>query len=157
MRLATVTILALLAALAPLRAPSIACPASDAAAFAWWPGTWSYSVPHFDPGVTTVTATSGGCVLHEEFVDIRDNKAHTTIEYDAAARIWKRTVTDPFRTYHSTGTFSPDGTIAFYETLTDRESYRPIDHDHVRFFGEKSTDDGKTWTLLFDATYSRRP
>ncbi len=79
-------------------------------------------------------------MLQEEFIDIHDNKAHTTIEYDAAAKQWKRTVTDPFRTYHSTGTFATDGTIAFYETPTDRESYRPIDHDHVRFFGEKSTD-----------------
>ncbi len=52
MRLTAAMTFALLAALAPSGAPTIACASSDAAAFAWWPGTWNYSVPHFDPGIT---------------------------------------------------------------------------------------------------------
>jgi hypothetical protein len=157
MRFARTLILVLIAAAAPARAPRGACPAGAAAAFSWWTGSWNYAVPGYDPGTTTVTASSGGCVLREEFVDVHGAKAHTTIAYDASSRQWTRTVTDPFRTYHSVGTFAPDGAIAFYETPADRETYRPVDHDHVRFFGERSSDGGKSWTMLFDATYTRRP
>jgi hypothetical protein len=149
--------LAFIAAAAPASAPRAGCPSAAAAAFAWWVGSWNYTVPGYDPGTTTVSATNGGCALHEEFVDVHGAKAHTTIEYDATAKQWKRTVTDPFRTYRSTGTFASDGAIAFYETPADRETYRPVDHDHVHFSGEKSGDGGKSWKVLFDATYTRRP
>lgn len=140
----------------PLQA-SIKCPAAQATAFAWWVGTWNYSVPGFDPGVTTVTTTNGSCSLKEEFVDSHNQLAHTSILYDSTVKQWKRTVTDPFRTYNSAGVFAADGSIAFYETPTDRETYRPVDRNHVHFGGESSSDGGKTWKVLFDATYVRRP
>ena len=136
---------------------SAQCTPAQAATFAWWVGSWNYTVPGFDPGVTTVTATNGGCTLQEEFVDVGNQKAHTTIQFDSTSRQWKRTVTDPFRTYKSTGTIGPDGSIAFYETTTDRETYRQTDATHVHFSGESSSDGGKTWKLLFDATDTRRP
>ncbi|MEP6494266.1 MAG: hypothetical protein ABJF01_16405 [bacterium] len=133
------------------------CTTAQAATFAWWVGTWDYAIPGFDPGVTTVTASNAGCSLQEEFVDIHNMKAHTTISFDSTTQKWKRTVADPFRTYNSTGTFATDGSIAFFETTTDRESYRPTDKTHIHFTGESSSDGGKTWKLLFDATYTKRP
>jgi hypothetical protein len=136
---------------------TVNCTAAVAATFAWWIGAWDYTVPGFDPGVTTVTPGSGGCALQEEFVDVHGRQSHTTIQFDETTQKWRRSVTDPFRTYLSTGVFAPDGSIAFYETPTDRESYRPTDATHVRFFGETSTDGGVTWRLLFDATDTRRP
>lgn len=147
--------LAAMMAFRPANAGS--CPAAVAAAFAWWPGRWAYSVPRYDPGTSTVTATNDGCALAEAFVDRTGQQQHTTITYDSVGRQWKRHVVDPFRTYDSNGTFAGDGSIAFYETPTDRESYRLADHDHVHFTGETSKDGGKTWTLLFDATYTRQP
>lgn len=132
------------------------CAAAQAATFGWWAGTWAYSVPGFDPGTTTVTASNGGCTIQEAFVDIHNMQAHTTIQFDSAGKQWKRTVTDPFRTYQSAGTFASDGSIAFYETTTERESYRPTDPTHVHFIGESSTDGGKTWKVQFDATYTKK-
>jgi hypothetical protein len=141
----------------PTNNGDVKCSAAQGAAFAWWVGGWNYAVPGFDPGVTTVTTTNGSCSLKEEFVDIHNMQAHTSIQYDSTAKQWKRTVTDPFRTYNSAGTFAADGSIAFYENPGARETYRPVDHDHVDFRGESSADSGKTWKLLFDATYTRRP
>jgi hypothetical protein len=106
--------------------------------------------------VSTVTAGADGCSLTEEFVDIHQQRQHTTITYDAKEHRWERVVVDPFWTYHSTGVFAADGSISFYETPGDRETYRPTDADHVHFIGEKSTDGGQTWRVLFDATYTRR-
>lgn len=136
---------------------AITCSTATAATFAWWVGKWSYSVPGYDPGTSTVTSSSNGCALAEAFVDRTGQQQHTTIRYDSVGQQWKRNVIDPFRTYNSAGTFAADGRIAFYETPTDRESYIPTDHDHVHFTGEQSTDGGKTWKLLFDATYTRPP
>ncbi|MEP6732877.1 MAG: hypothetical protein ABJE10_19700 [bacterium] len=42
----------------------------------------------------------------------------------------------------------------FFETAAERESYRPTDGMHVLFTGESSSDGGKTWKLLFGATYA---
>lgn len=47
-----------------------------------------------------------------------------------------------------------DGSIVFFETAAERESYRPTDGMHVLFTGESSSDGGKTWKLLFGATYA---
>ncbi|HKV70364.1 MAG TPA: hypothetical protein VJN62_03910 [Gemmatimonadales bacterium] len=137
-------------------APHTTCPGAPAAAFHWWPGTWDYATPGYDPAVSTVTVSDDGCTFTEVFVDIHQQRQHTTIQYDATAHRWQRVVVDPFRTYRSTGVFAADGSIAFYETPGDRETYRPTDADHVHFIGEKSTDGGKTWRVLFDATYTRR-
>lgn len=140
----------------PVPAPRTACADAPRDDFSWWPGVWNYSTPGYDPAMSTVTASADGCTLTEEFVDIHQQRQHTTIRYDAKEHRWKRVVVDPFRTYASTGVFAPDGSISFYETPTDRETYRPADGDHVHFIGEKSTDGGRTWRVLFDATYARR-
>lgn len=135
---------------------TVPCPQGVGVTFAWWVGTWDYSVPGYDPGTSTVTASSGGCALAEAFVDRTGQQQHTTIQYDSTGHQWKRVVVDPFRTYNSTGNFASDGSIAFYETPTDRESYHPTDQTHVHFIGESSKDGGKSWQVLFDATYTRR-
>jgi hypothetical protein len=146
-----------LESLRPSHSASAQCAETQRSSFAWWVGSWNYSVPGFDPGVTTVAAKNGGCGLQEEFVDRGGQEAHTSLEYDVSTGEWRRVVVDPFRTYNSAGKFASDGSIAFYETPTDRESYRPVDNNHVRFVGEKSDDNGKTWRVLFDATFTRRP
>jgi hypothetical protein len=135
----------------------IASPSCPSREFSWWPGHWDYATPGYDPGVSVVADSDGGCVLKEEFVDTHGQKQHTTIRYDADAKHWQRRVIDPFRTYDSNGSFASDGSIAFYETPTDRETYWPADSNHVRFTGEKSEDGGRTWKVLFKATYTRRP
>jgi hypothetical protein len=137
--------------------PANGCSSDVAAAFTWWVGKWNYSVPKFDPGTSTVAAADGGCALTEAFVDRTGQQQHTTIRYDSTAHTWKRHVVDPFRTYDSAGSFASDGSISFYETPSQRESYRPADRDHVHFVGESSGDGGKTWKVDFDATYTRQP
>jgi hypothetical protein len=137
--------------------PANACSSDVASTFTWWVGKWNYAVPKFDPGTSTVIAADGGCALTEAFVDRTGQQQHTTIRYDSTAQTWKRHVVDPFRTYDSAGSFASDGSISFYETVSQRESYRPADRDHVHFVGESSTDGGKTWKVDFDATYTRQP
>jgi hypothetical protein len=141
---------------APVLALRSACPQAPSGGFSWWSGIWDYSTRGYDPAVSTLTASADGCTFTEEFVDIHQQRQHTTITYDAKGRRWERVVVDPFRTYHSNGVFAADGSIAFYETPGDRETYRPTDAAHVHFIGEKSTDGGHTWRVLFDATYARR-
>ena len=133
------------------------CPAAVAATFSWWVGKWGYFIQGYDPGTSTVTATNSGCALAEAFVDRSGAQQHTTIQYDSLSKQWKRHVVDPFRAYDSVGQFASDGSIAFYETTASRESYRPTDKDHVHFVGESSKDGGKTWSVDFDALYSRTP
>jgi hypothetical protein len=134
-----------------------ACPDGVATTFAWWVGNWSYFIQGFDPATSKITASNGGCTLAEAFVDRTGGQQHTTIQYDPVGHQWKRHVVDPVRAYDSAGQFASDGSIAFYETTTARESYRLTDHDHVHFIGESSKDGGKTWTVDFDALYTRQP
>ena len=133
----------------------VPCAAADRDAFRFWTGKWDYAVKGYDPGVTTVTAEEDGCVLREEFVDRDGQQAHTRLAYDAATHAWIRTVTDPSRTYHSRGVFE-GSQIHFYESPTERETYQPVDARHVRFTGERSRDGGRSWTLLFDAMFTRQ-
>jgi hypothetical protein len=136
---------------------TVACPVGVADTFAWWVGSWGYFIQGYDPGTSNVTSSNGGCSLAEAFVDRSGAQQHTTILYDSTGHRWKRHVVDPFRTYDSVGSFASDGSIAFYETTTERESYRPTDHDHVHFIGESSKDGGTTWIVDFDALYTRQP
>lgn len=101
---------------AAVSAGAVPCPADKGSAFAWWVGTWNYSVAGYDAGVTTVAPTGDGCALREEFIDRGGQKQRTSIDYDSTTGDWRRVVVDPFRTYRSTGRFSADGSIAFYET-----------------------------------------
>ena len=145
------------ASVTPTVGTGTGCPNGVATTFAWWVGKWSYFIQGYDPGTSVVTATNSGCTLAEAFVDRSGAQQHTTIQYDSVGHQWKRHVVDPFRAYDSAGQFASDGSIAFYETTTSRESYRPTDPDHVHFIGETSRDGGKSWSVDFDATYTRTP
>jgi len=138
-------------------ATSLPCTPAQAASFAWWPGTWDYASQGREPGVTTVTVSNSGCQFQAELVDAKKQQTSTTIIFDPGSQRWKRLVADPTRTYRSSGVYAPDGSISFYESPTARETYRPTDHDHVRYFGEFSKDGGKSWKIVFDASFTRRP
>jgi hypothetical protein len=43
------------------------------------------------------------------------------------------------------------------ERVTDRVTWSPLDDGKVRQFWEQSRDGGKSWTVAFDGTYTRRP
>lgn len=131
------------------------CPAEAAREFSFWAGRWNYSVPGYDPAVNAVTSEAGNCVWNEQWVDSGGHEQRTLIVYDPEQRLWQRTVIDPFHRYTSRGRFS-DGAIGFVESATERETYRPVDADHVAFFGEHSDDGGRTWRETFRAIYTRQ-
>jgi hypothetical protein len=42
------------------------------------------------------------------------------------------------------------------QSATDRTTWDPLDADTVRYFAERTSDGGQTWSLVLDASYTRR-
>jgi len=86
--------------------------------------------------------------------------------YNVATRQWQQTWVD--NTGNTTeflrGTGS-DGKIVYYadkvvdpkgKYFTRRLTFTKLSNDKVRQFGERSDDDGKTWTAEYDLEYRRK-
>jgi hypothetical protein len=131
--------------------------------FDFWLGDWDVDSAAA-PGRTSrnrITSINDGCALREEYAT-PDGYTGTSLNfYDAARKLWHQTWIDNQggALYLEGGM---EGAAMVLRSVGDaqnvqRISWTRLEDGRVRQLWEATTDGGKTWTIVFDGQYTRRP
>jgi len=140
--------------------------------FDFWIGEWEAFAPNGNKGGDSkISAILDSCIILEEWTSAGLNngiryagKSFNT--YNTATKQWQQTWVDNIggTTEFLRGEGS-DGKIIFYadkvvgpqgKIFMRRLTFTRINNDKVRQFGERSNDEGKTWTTEYDLEYRRK-
>ena len=103
-----------------------------------------------------ITKEGGGCLIEEHFQDPTGVQGRSVSLLSRTDRRWHQTYID------SQGTRlvligGLDGKrMVLDQSPTGRSVWDPLDADTIRYFTERTSDGGQTWSLIFDSRYTRR-
>lgn len=151
--------------------PPRPCSGPEYRQFDFWLGEWDVFGPAGQKiGTNSITSMNGGCVVYESWRDARGGTGNSFNYYEAKTKRWHQFWVN------SNGnaaplSAAPDGTpMPMSGKLVDgamvlqspagvkplnRWTWSKVDGGKVRQHAEQSTDDGKTWTTVFDGLYVR--
>lgn len=130
-----------------------ACETHEHRAFDFWVGEWVVYVPAGDvAGHNTVDLVLGGCALHESWESASGGTGHSYTFYDAAADKWHQTWIDASGdALYLDGEWT--GKAMVLGDGFNRITWTPIEGGGVRQYWQTTTDDGATWSTVFDGQY----
>ena len=152
---------------APSRAaePSPAhCSKPEHRQFDFWVGEWDVQDPKGNrAGENSIKSILGGCVILENWRGARGANGTSVNVYDASRGLWHQTWVDDQGGLLQLEGHAADGRMVLEGQQTRREggpsreriTWEKKSADRVRQLWESSTDDGKTWKVLFDGLYVR--
>jgi hypothetical protein len=134
----------------------------------FWLGSWEVRDPAGAlVGLSQVDAVLDGCVVQERWRGQGTGAGFDGMSlntYDSATRTWHQHWVD--NTGRSTELVGGvrDGRMVLQGGVrhgpngpqVTRITWEPVDHHRVRQHVERSLDDGRTWSTVFDGRYSRR-
>jgi len=132
--------------------------------FDFWIGEWDVVTTqgHDPAGSSSIQLILNNCVILENWTGGITGKSFN--HYDAATKKWIQDWGESASNgVHFEGTLE-NGTMSFYADNLNADGTRlrrhlqffKLDEDHVRQISQQSTDRGKTWSVEYDLTYSRK-
>jgi hypothetical protein len=140
--------------------------------FDFWIGDWeAFATNGKKAGESKISIMLDSCVILEEWTSASSQQGliysgKSFNMYNVATKQWQQTWVD--NTGNTTeflrGTGSDSKIVYYADKVMDakgksfmrRLTFTKIDNDKVRQFGERSDDDGKTWTTEYDLEYRRK-
>jgi len=154
----------------PSPAPPVRnCSAPEHRQFDFWLGDWNVLDPAGKPaGTNLITKELDGCMLQEHWRSADGRQVGTSLNhYDPASATWNQTWVDSTAGFLVLrGAFhggrmvmTGDKAMPGGGTVANRIAWEKTGPGgaHVRQLWERSQDGGKTWTVVFDGTYVRKP
>ncbi len=131
----------------------------------FWLGDWVVKSPDGNVvGRNSITVADGDCAIHEHWTDAQGGEGQSFNFYNQTTKKWHQSwVDDQGQTAEFDGTYregamrlegyreGPGGT-----RIPARLTLSLSPDGSVRQLGENSTDEGKTWTVLYDLTYVKK-
>jgi hypothetical protein len=144
--------------------PPPSCSAPEYRQFDFWVGDWVVHGPKGQQlGTNRIEKIEGGCALQESWRSANGGTGRSINVYRNATKQWVQVWAGGGGTLLLQGEFDGKRMILQGESLSpngsrprNRITWSPLDGGKVRQVWERSTDEGKTWTVAFDGTYSRR-
>ncbi len=130
--------------------------------FDFWAGSWEVKTQQGQTaGTNTIQRLEDGCILLENWTGTLGGTGKSINFFDKEANKWRQIWVD--NSGNSTlfaGEFK-DGSMRYEaeklgpdgKKFLSRLTFTPLDKTHVRQYGERSNDEGKTWTITFDFVY----
>ncbi|MBI3792159.1 MAG: hypothetical protein HY275_14945 [Gemmatimonadetes bacterium] len=137
--------------------PATACGTATFRQFDFYVGRWAFSAPNSFPGSDIVTLDATGCVLREDFVDSQGVRGASLSLYDPATAQWHQTYIDSQGGRLVLRGTLVGGTMLLYETPGMRYGWSVLSATQLRFYAERSTNGGASWTVVFDGRYTAVP
>ena len=140
--------------------------------FDFWVGNWeAFATNGKKAGDSKISIMLDSCVILEEWTSASSQQGLTYSGksfnmYNVATKQWQQTWVD--NTGNTTEFLrgdANDGKIVYYadkvmdpkgKPFMRRLSFTKLSNDKVRQFGERSDDEGKTWTAEYDLEYRRK-
>ena len=146
------------------------CTSEESRQLDFWVGDWDLAwedSPGYpaSTGKNIISRELGACVIEENFSAPEygfDGKSVST--YDVNSKLWKQTWVDSSGSYLDfVGGMQDDGTMIFGREFTDangdlikqRMIFYNIQENSMEWNWERSTDNGQTWTVVWNIHYSR--
>jgi hypothetical protein len=151
---------------APPAPPPAACTAPEYRQFDFWIGEWNVVGPRGgQAGVNRIESTLGGCVIQEHWQGTGGANGSSFNVYQASDKSWNQIWVDNqghllvLKGGMKDGKMDMEGETRRPSGETDRNrvTWEPLGKDKVRQLWTSSSDGGKTWTTVFDGTYTRKP
>jgi hypothetical protein len=145
--------------------PPSPCRLPEARQFDFWIGEWDVTWGEDGSGTNTVTLELDSCVIVENFDGnpTFDFRGRSFSSYNPETGKWEQTWVDNNGGYITFVGEYADGKMELRtrrtvegEELINRMVFYNIAEDSLDWDWEKSTDDGKTWELLWRIHYTRR-
>jgi hypothetical protein len=155
-----------------LFAQKLPCSQPEFRQFDFWVGNWeAFATNGKKAGDSKISIMLDSCVILEEWTSASSQQGLTYSGksfnmYNVATKQWQQTWVD--NTGNTTeflrGTGS-DGKIVYYadkvmdpkgKNFMRRLTFTKLNNDKVRQLGERSDDEGKTWTTEYDLEYRRK-
>ncbi len=128
--------------------------------FDFWVGNWdAFATNGKKAGDSKISIMLDSCVILEEWTSVFNM-------YNIATRQWQQTwVDNTGNTTEFLRGSGSDGKIVYYadkvmdpkgKNFMRRLTFTKLSNDKVRQLGERSDDEGKTWTTEYDLEYRRK-
>lgn len=144
--------------------PKQSCTAAEHRQFDFWVGDWTVTRADKMAGTNRIESILEGCALLESWKGASGYRGHSLNFYDSARKRWHQTWIDTSGLALALDGELVNGTMVLAGTRTDpstghtvhdRITWTPNSNGTVRQLWEAS-EDGKTWSKVFDGLYSRR-
>ncbi len=142
------------------------CAASVHHEFDFWIGEWSVTENGWPAGTNRIDRLLDGCALFENWVGVEGSRGHSLTVYDRKRDLWQQTWVDASPgVLNLTGHFT-DGHMVLsgksndpktHKQRLDRITWTPNADGTLRQLWDQSLDGGRSWTIVFDGIYSRKP
>jgi hypothetical protein len=154
-------LVALLLAQAPPRQP---CSSPEYRQFDFWVGEWIVHNPKGQQvGTNRIKKVEGGCGLQENWTASNGSTGRSINAYHPAIGKWVQAWVGGGSTLLLEGGYDGEKMVLSGVSAgpsgaktRDRITWSRVTGGKVRQVWEQSTDEGKTWTVAFDGTYSPR-
>ena len=151
----------------PPAPPAVNCSDADHTAFDFWIGDWDVYAKTGTLIAHSKVEKIVNCAISEtydQFMNRMGQKAdyhgRSISSYVPTDKGWQQYYVDTGGTAATLKGAASGGSMVFMgkdeESATTRMTLTPNADGSGRQFGERSTDDGKTWQLTFDFTYKKR-
>lgn len=132
--------------------------------FDFWVGEWDVFAGGKQIGTNSVQKILGGCVVFENWTDMRGRGGKSFNTFNSQKGKWQQTWVDDNGNVIEFVGEAKDGVMTYHaETIANdglkiqnRMTFTKILDNRVRQFWEQSRDAGRSWTVAFDGDYQRR-
>ena len=150
----------------PAQQQAVPCSAQQHRQFDFWIGDWEVKNTAGNlAGTNRIESILGGCVIRESWQGAQ-GPAGTSLNLYAPDGKWHQIWVDNQGSLLELAGGLEDGKMVMRgttpsrpepgKTVIHRVTWAPLDGGRVRQLWEASRDDGKTWAVQFDGTYSRK-
>ena len=144
--------------------PPAPCTKPEHRQFDFWVGEWKVKGPKGNPvGESSITSILGRCVILENWRGVGGSNGTSLNTFDATRGVWHQTWVDNQGGLLQLEGHATEGRMVLEGKQTRREggpsheriTWEKQGGDGVRQLWESSTDEGKTWKVMFDGLYVR--
>lgn len=141
------------------------CSAPEYRQFDFWTGSWNVFNPQGQQvGTNTITPVLGDCALHEQWEGAGPSRGFSYNMFDRTTGRWHQTWVDNSGTLLLIEGGLVEGNMVLSgmthnaqgAAVVNRITWTPVAADSIRQLWETSTDQGKSWAVVFDGLYARR-
>jgi hypothetical protein len=147
--------------------PQAPCSRPEHRQFDFWVGEWDVTTPDGrQAGTNRIRLVHGGCALHEEWSGTSGFSGASLNAFDASTGRWHQTWIGSDGVLLQLDGGLKDGTMELSGATVgaggartlQRIRWTPLPETpaRVRQLWERSTDGGRTWSVVFDGTYRKK-